>query len=150
MIHRKYLTGEQLYMAYWEVKDGKKEYRIARRFRVSTPALKRALNEIQHVVLGGTLRRQKTRDAFKYAIAKIKADNQPQKQEQLELPQNATNVYEVLEVAIASLNSAVAQVIKYEVDRQTETVQKELTFLKEAARNSNVAVNLKKHFDGQL
>lgn len=149
MIHRNYLTGEQLYIAYYAVLDGKREYKIARKFKISTPTLKRGLDELRHVLAGGTLRRQKTRDVFKYAVSKIMADHQ-RKEVQTEIPQNTTSVYDVLEVAIASLNSAVEQVIKYEVDRRTENVQKELVFLKDAARKSNVAVNLKKHFDGQL
>lgn len=148
MIQRNYLTGEQLYEAFYAVLNGKREYVIARRFKVSTPALKRSLGVLRQMLAGGELTRQKNRSAFMYAANELRKDH---KQAVLgkPAPQNTT-VYQRLEAAQTALNQAIEDVVKYEVDRRTEQVKKELEFYKETAKKSNVATSLQKHFEGGL
>lgn len=158
MIQRHYITGDQLYTSYMEVvRQGVRPHIVARRYGLSTGAVKRALDELMGLMAGKELVRQKNRVAFEYALAKIQPRRKahiittsPQQPLFTSSTDGNTDPYERLNIAIAMLNTAVEDLIIHEVDRRAGEIKKELDMYKELAVKSNVTSTLKKHFDGRL
>jgi hypothetical protein len=164
MIKRNYINGEQLIVAYNEVfKQGIRPYIVARRFGLSTASIIRSLDELQSMLAGKPLIRQKNRIAFEYAYKQLSPKRKlKQFTSSTVLPtQNysasamtdgnmPSDPYEQLNAALIILNRAIEELVIYEVERQSGDIKKELEIYKELAVKSNVTATLKKHFAGKL